>query len=315
MGLSFVSETVSVSTPATSANLGPGFDSLGLALTLHDDLTARVTDSGFTVEISGQGAGELPVDESHLVVRSMLATFDELGERPPGLAVSCVNRIPQARGLGSSSAAIVGGVQLARGLVKGGLELLDDADALRIAARIEGHPDNVAPCLLGGFTVAWTEGVAGARAVSLTPAASVRPTVFIPDERGYTATARAALPAEVPHADGAFNAGRAALLTHALTSDPSLLFPATEDRLHQGYRGPGMPGSASLVAALRSIGVAAVISGAGPTVLALTEVPADFHPGSHWRGEVLGVDDAGARVKGGMVEHAERGPVAAGRTS
>ncbi|WP_433827088.1 homoserine kinase [Actinoplanes sp. CA-015351] len=315
MGLSFVSETVSVSTPATSANLGPGFDSLGLALTLYDDLTARVTESGFTVEISGQGAGELPVDESHLVVRSMLATFDEMGERPPGLAVSCVNRIPQARGLGSSSAAIVGGVQLARGLVKGGLELLGDADALRIAARIEGHPDNVAPCLLGGFTVAWTEGVAGARAVSLTPAASVRPTVFIPDERGYTATARAALPAEVPHADGAFNAGRAALLTHALTSDPSLLFPATEDRLHQGYRGPGMPGSASLVAALRSIGVAAVISGAGPTVLALSEVPADFHPGSHWHGEVLGVDDAGARVKGGMVEHAERGPVAAGRTS
>ena len=315
MGLSFVSETVSVSTPATSANLGPGFDSLGLALTLYDDLTARVTDSGFTVEISGQGAGELPVDESHLVVRSMLATFDELGVRPPGLAVTCVNRIPQARGLGSSSAAIVGGVQLARGLVKGGLELLDDAAALRIAARIEGHPDNVAPCLLGGFTVAWTEGAAGARAVSLTPAASVRPTVFIPDERGYTATARAALPSTVPHADGAFNAGRAALLTHALTSDPSLLFPATEDRLHQGYRGPGMPGSASLVAALRSIGVAAVISGAGPTVLALTEVPADFHPGSHWRGEVLGVDDAGARVKGGMVEHAERGPVAAGRKS
>ncbi|MEU4559614.1 homoserine kinase [Actinoplanes sp. NPDC023936] len=314
MGLSFVSEPVSVSTPATSANLGPGFDALGLALTLYDDLTATVTGSGFTVEISGQGAGELPTDETHLVVRSMLATFDELGERPPGLAVRCVNRIPQARGLGSSSAAIVGGVQLARGLVKNGLTLLDDADALRIAARIEGHPDNVAPCLLGGFTIAWTEGT-GARAVSLSPAAGVRPTVFVPDERGYTATARAALPPQVPHADGAFNAGRAALLTHALTSDPSLLFPATEDRLHQGYRGPGMPGTASLVAALRSVGVAAVVSGAGPTVLALTEVPADFHPGSHWRGEVLGVDDAGACVKGGMVEHAERGPVAAGRTS
>ncbi|WP_229071307.1 homoserine kinase [Actinoplanes sp. DH11] len=314
MGLSFVSEPVSVSTPATSANLGPGFDALGLALTLYDDLTATVTDSGFTVEVTGQGAGELPADETHLVVRAMLATFDELGQRPPGLAVRCVNRIPQARGLGSSSAAIVGGVQLARGLVEGGLELLDDADALRIAARIEGHPDNVAPCLLGGFTIAWTEGT-GARAVSLAPATGVRPTVFIPDERGYTATARAALPSEVPHADGAFNAGRAALLTHALTRDPALLFPATEDRLHQGYRGPAMPGTASLVAALRSAGVAAVVSGAGPTVLALTEVPGDFEPGSQWRGEVLGVDDAGACVKGGMVEHAERGPVAAGRTS
>src|ERR1051325_7740996 len=126
MGLTFATEPVSVRTPATSANLGPGFDALGLALTLYDDLTARVTDRGFTVTVTGEGAGELPGDESHLVLRAMLATFDELGERPPGLAVECVNRIPQARGLGSSSAAIVGGVQLARGLVKNGVLLLDD---------------------------------------------------------------------------------------------------------------------------------------------------------------------------------------------
>ncbi|MEV4281241.1 homoserine kinase [Actinoplanes xinjiangensis] len=314
MGLTFVTETVSVSTPATSANLGPGFDSLGLALTLYDDLSARVTAGGFSVTVLGEGAGELPTGADHLVVRAMLETFDEAGVRPPGLAVECVNRIPQARGMGSSSAAIVGGVQLARGLIAGGLDLIDDAAALRIAARIEGHPDNVAPCLLGGFTVAWTEPD-GARAVKLTPAEDVRPTVFVPAELGYTASARAALPAEVPHHDAAFNAGRAALLTHALTSDPSLLFAATEDRLHQGYRAPGMPATAALVAALRAVGVAAVVSGAGPTVLALTEVPADFAPGTHWHSEVLGVDDVGARVKGGMVEHAERGPVAAGRTS
>jgi homoserine kinase len=314
MGLTFVTETVSVSTPATSANLGPGFDALGLALTLYDDLSARVTDGGFSVTVLGEGAGELPTGADHLVVRAMLTTFDEVGVRPPGLAVECLNRIPQARGMGSSSAAIVGGVQLARGLIAGGLDLIDDEAALRIAARIEGHPDNVAPCLLGGFTVAWTEP-GGARAVKLTPAEGVRPTVFVPAELGYTASARAALPAEVPHHDAAFNAGRAALLTHALTSDPSLLFPATEDRLHQGYRAPGMPATAALVAALRSAGVAAVVSGAGPTVLALTEVPGDFAPGAHWHSEVLGVDDAGARVKGGMVEHAERGPVAAGRTS
>ncbi|GIF03104.1 homoserine kinase [Actinoplanes siamensis] len=314
MGLTFVTDAVTVSTPATSANLGPGFDALGLALALYDDLTARVTAGGCHVEISGQGEGELPAGEDHLVVRAMLATFDELGERPPGLAVRCVNRIPQARGLGSSSAAIVGGVQLARGLVEGGAERIDDAAALRVAARIEGHPDNVAPCLLGGFTVAWTEGT-GARAVRLDPAEGVRPMVFVPAERGYTASARAALPPQVPHRDAAFNAGRAALLTHALTSDPGLLFAATEDRLHQSYRAAGMPGSASLMSALRSVGVAAVISGAGPTVLALTEVPGDFHPGTQWRGEVLGVDSAGAVVKGGMVEHAERGPVAAGRKS
>jgi homoserine kinase len=225
-----------------------------------------------------------------------------------------VNRIPQARGLGSSSAAIVGGVQLARALVKDGMTLLGAEDALRVAATLEGHPDNVAPCLLGGFTIAWTEG-GGARAVRLEVPVNVRPTVFVPDERGLTSTARAALPPGVPHADAAFNAARAALLVHALTNDPALLFPATEDRLHQGYRAEAMPGTTSLVAALRSVGVAAVVSGAGPSVLALTAVPDDFHPGSAWRAETLGVDAAGALVKGSMVEHAERGPVAAGRTS
>jgi homoserine kinase len=311
MGPTFVSEPVQVRTPATSANLGPGFDTLGLALTLYDDLSARVTGDSWTVAVTGEGAGELPTDERHLVVRAMLATFDELGARPPGVAVECVNRIPQARGLGSSSAAIVGGVQLARALVR---EQISDEAALGIAARLEGHPDNVAPCLLGGFTIAWTEA-AGSRAVRLDVAAGVQPTLFVPQERGLTATARAALPAAVPHADAAFNTGRAALLVHALTHDPALLFAATEDRLHQGYRAEAMPGTASLVASLRSVGVAAVVSGAGPTVLALSPVPGDFRPGQAWRAESLGVDSGGALVKGSMVEHAERGPVAAGRKS
>jgi homoserine kinase len=311
MGLTFVSEPVQVRTPATSANLGPGFDTLGLALTLYDDLSARVTGDSWTVSVTGEGAGELPADESHLVVRAMLATFDELGERPPGVAVECVNRIPQARGLGSSSAAIVGGVQLARALAP---EQLSDEAALRIAARLEGHPDNVAPCLLGGFTIAWTEAT-GSRAVRLDVAPGVQPTLFVPQERGLTATARAALPSTVPHGDAAFNTGRAALLVHALSAAPDLLFTATEDRLHQDYRSVAMPGTASLVASLRSVGVAAVVSGAGPTVLALSPVPADFRPGTEWRAESLGVDSGGALVKGSMVEHAERGPVAAGRQS
>jgi len=314
MGLTFASDAASVRTPATSANLGPGFDALGLALTLYDDVRAQVTDRGFRVTISGEGAGELPEDDRHLVVRAMLATFDELGERPPGLAVDCVNRIPQARGLGSSSAAIVAGVQLARALVKDGFRQLDDDRALGVATRLEGHPDNVAPCLLGGFTIAWTDGP-GAHAVRLAPATAVRLTIFVPAERGYTSAARQALPSEVPHADAAFNAGRSALLVHALTAAPELLLPATEDRLHQGYRSVGMPGTASLVAGLRSVGVAAVVSGAGPSVLALSEVPADFRPGTEWRAETLGVDGAGALVKGSMVEHAERSTVAAGRTS
>ena len=294
MGLTFVSEPVRVRTPATSANLGPGFDTLGLALALHDDLSARVTGDRFTVEVSGEGAGELPTDESHLVVRAMLATFDELGGRPAGVAVHCVNRIPQARGLGSSSAAIVGGVQLARGLVR---EQITDEEALRIAARLEGHPDNVAPCLLGGFTIAWTEE-SGARAVRLDPAPGVRPTVLVPEERGLTAVARAALPVSVPHADAAANAGRAALLVHALAVDPGLLLPATEDRLHQPYRAPAKPESADLVARLRSRGVAAVVSGAGPTVLALVPRGVDAgEPPAGWRRLRPGVDTEGARVE------------------
>jgi homoserine kinase len=292
--VTFADSTVRVRVPATSANLGPGFDALGLALGHHDTLTARVTAGGYVVQVGGEGAGELPGDEQHLVVRAMLATFDALGGRPPGLHVECVNRIPQARGMGSSSAAIVGGVQLARALVRDCP--MTDEEALAVAAELEGHPDNVAPCLLGGFTIAWTEE-AGARAVRLEPHPGVRPTVFVPAERGLTAAARAALPVSVPHADAAANAGRAALLVHALTADPALLLPATEDRLHQRYRAAGMPATAELVAALRGAGVAAVVSGAGPTVLALTPVPVDVEPGTGWRRLGLGIDGTGACVE------------------
>ncbi|MGY0003645.1 homoserine kinase [Micromonospora sp. I033] len=312
--MTFTAGPVRVRVPATSANLGPGFDSLGLALGLHDDLAAEVTAGGVRVAVSGEGAGELPDDDRHLVVTAMRAAFDVLGGQPTGLALECVNRIPQARGLGSSSAAIVAGVLLARALVADGAARLDDAAALRLASELEGHPDNVAPCLLGGFTVAWTEP-AGARAVSLPVAETVRPTVFVPGERGLTSVARAALPATVPHADAALTAGRAALLVHALTADPALLLPATVDRLHQDYRAGDMPATAALVAALRATGVAAVVSGAGPTVLALSEVPAGFEAGTDWRRWELPIDVSGARVARGRLGHAERDPVAAGRKS
>lgn len=296
-GVNFVEGRVRVRVPATSANLGPGFDALGLALSLYDEVSARIGLPGYRVSVTGEGAGELPGDETHLVVRAMLAAFDELGERPAGVDVECVNRIPQARGLGSSSAAIVAGVQLARALTVDGQTRLDDTAALRLAARLEGHPDNVAPCLLGGFTIAWTEET-GSIAVTLAPVKGVQPTVFVPEERGLTAEARAALPATVPHADAALTAGRAALLVHALTTDPALLLPATEDRLHQGYRAPGMPATAALVDALRAAGVAAVVSGAGPTVLALTPVPTGFDAGIGWQTHELTVDVTGALVEG-----------------
>ncbi|MEU9826672.1 homoserine kinase [Micromonospora chersina] len=312
--MTFTSGPVRVRVPATSANLGPGFDALGLALGLHDDVAAEVTAGGVRVAVTGEGAGELPDGDRHLVVTAMRAAFDVLGAQPAGLALECVNRIPQARGLGSSSAAIVAGVLLARALVADGATRMDDDAALRLASELEGHPDNVAPCLLGGFTVAWTEP-AGARAVSLPVAASVRPTVFVPGERGLTSVARAALPATVPHGDAALTAGRAALLVHALTADPGLLLPATVDRLHQDYRAGGMPATAALVNALRAAGVAAVVSGAGPTVLALSEVPAGFDAGTDWRRRELPIDVSGARVARGRLGHAERDPVAAGRKS
>ncbi|HEX7745853.1 MAG TPA: homoserine kinase [Micromonosporaceae bacterium] len=319
MAVSFVSGTVRVRVPATSANLGPGFDALGLALALYDDVDARVAAAGCAVEVVGEGADSLPRDGEHLVVRAMSAAFDALGARPSGLAVACRNRIPQARGLGSSSAAIVAGLSLARALVVGGSRHLPDADLLRLAADIEGHPDNVAPCLLGGLTIAWMQERAdaggrpgGARAVRLVPAEGLRPTVFVPRERGLTEAARTALPAAVPHADAARTAGRSALLVHALTADPALLFPATEDWLHQTYRAAAMPGTAALVAALREAGVAAVVSGAGPAVLALTPVPPAFQPGMGWQAEQLPIDVAGTTVYPGRLEHAERDPVAAG---
>lgn len=301
-----VSIAYTVRVPATSANLGPGFDALGLALSLYDEVTASLTDEPTQVRIEGEGAGELLTDDSHLVVQAMRATLSETGKSVAGIRLSCVNRIPQARGLGSSSAAIVAGVTLANALSGAPLSKQDE---LSIAARLEGHPDNVAPCLLGGFTIAWMSGGAGARAVSLQPHPYVRPTLLVPTNRGLTEHARAALPATVPHGDAAFNAGRSALLVHALTTDPELLFEATEDRIHQDYRAAAMPASAEMVRMLRSVGVAAVISGAGPSVLALTPLPSGFEPGRRWLAHSLAAETGGAALSAsnisGAVGHAE----------
>jgi homoserine kinase len=319
--LRFVATRTRVRAPATSANLGPGFDALGLALRRYDDVYARVLAGGLRVEVTGEGAGELKCDESHLVVRTMMSVFDLLGARPPGLELTCVNRIPHARGLGSSSAAIVAGILSARALVVDGARRLPDPEVLRLASEVEGHPDNVAPCLLGGFTIAWLEA-AGARAVRLDPAPGLPLTVLIPDAPGLTAAARAALPATVSHPDAARNAGRAALLVHALTRAPDLLLAATEDWLHQDYRAAGMPATVALMRTLRAAGVPAVVSGAGPTVLAFAGVDAVLAAAggtgapalADWRVSMLEVDARGAQVDVDW-QHAERDPVAAGRAS
>ncbi|MFE3515510.1 homoserine kinase [Streptomyces sp. NPDC059166] len=298
-GPAFRAAAVRVRVPATSANLGPGFDALGLSLGLYDDVVVRVADSGLNIDIAGEGAETLPRDESHLLVRSLRTAFDLLGGQPRGLEIVCANRIPHGRGLGSSSGAICAGIVAARAVTTGGEARLDDAALLELATEIEGHPDNVAACLLGGFTLAWMDGGA-ARAIRMDPAESVVPVVFVPATPVLTETARGLLPRTVPHVDAAANAGRAALLVEALTRRPELLLAATEDRIHQEYRGPAMPQSVELVNRLRADGVPAVISGAGPTVLALTEDGSADKvarlAGEGWAANRLALDGPGASV-------------------
>jgi homoserine kinase len=263
-------EPVTVASPASSANLGPGFDSLGLALGLYDTVRARVRPAGVEVEVNGAGAGAVDLGEGHLVVRAMHAAFDFLGERPPGLAISCRNEVPHGFGLGSSAAAIVSGVLAASALAgNAGVGALADNEMLSLATQLEGHPDNVAACLYGGLTISWTTPD-GAQAARLTPLPGLAPVLCVPAVPVLTHTARKALPGQIPHADAVANSARTALLVAALTGQSELLLPGTEDFLHQGYRAAAMPATAELIARLRAAGIAAVISGAGPSVLALT---------------------------------------------
>lgn len=259
-----------VRVPATSANLGPGFDALGLALALYDDVEVRALGSAeVVVDVVGEGAQDVPSGDDHLVVRALRHALDHVGAPQTGLHLTCRNRIPHGRGLGSSAGAVVAGILAARALVAEP-ESIDDDVALRLATELEGHPDNAAPALLGGATVAWSDEPSGrVHAARLAVHGSVAPVVVVPGTRLATSHARGVLPVTVPHGDAAFQAGRAALLVEALGRRPDLLLPATEDRLHQGYRRPVMAESMALVDALRARGVPAVVSGAGPTVLVL----------------------------------------------
>jgi len=218
--------------------------------------------------VVGTRTGHLPTDERHLVVRAMRAAFDAMGGQPPGLSLQCTNAIPQGRGLGSSAAAIVAGVLGARALVADGAERMDDAALLDLAADLEGHPDNVAACLRGGLTLAWRRP-AGVAAVRLDVRLAF--TLFVPPRSYATSTARRLLPEVVAHADAVRTAGRAALLVAVLTTgEPTsdLLLDATDDWLHQPSRAAAMPESWQLMRRLRAGGIPAVLSGAGPAVLA-----------------------------------------------
>jgi homoserine kinase len=281
---------VAVEVPATSANLGPGFDCFGLALDWRERIELVALDSGYVIEVSGEGAAEIPRDESHLIVRSALVGLADLGVRATGLRLSGHNTIPHGRGLGSSSAAVVAGLVAAAGLA--GMDP-DRGWLLRHATAIEGHPDNVAAAIYGGFVLAY-DGPAGVTVAQgrLQPAVGVA--VLVPDFPVATATARGLLPRSVPHAEAAANSGRAALLVHALATEPDLLHDATRDWLHQHYREPAMSRSYELMTSLRAQGLAAVISGAGPAVLVLGRADrlatlAGFRaPGFHLRLSAIG---------------------------
>lgn len=266
--------TTTVVVPASSANLGPGFDCLGIALSLYDEIEVNTTESGLKVAVEGQGAGEVPLDGTHLVVRAIERGLAAGGAAAAGLIVQCRNRIPHSRGLGSSAAAAVAGLGVANGLLaKAGRPVLSDDVLVQLASEFEGHPDNAAASVLGGAVVSWSqtaeEGpVYAATRLEVHP--DIRIVAAIPEEQSSTAHTRVLLPESVTHVDARFNISRAALLTVALTGRPDLLMTATEDRLHQPQRASAMPASAQVLGYLRGQGVAAVLSGAGPAVLALT---------------------------------------------
>lgn len=274
--------TASSAVAASSANLGPGFDSLGLALGLYDEIIVETTESGLTIEVEGQGAGQVPLDESHLVVRAIQRGLAAAGLQVGGLKVTCRNVIPHSRGLGSSAAAVVGGLAVVNGLaVQVDSPELSRDELVQLSSEFEGHPDNAAAAVLGGAVVSWSVAEDGgdrygAAQLALHPGIRLFPA--IPEIRSSTAETRAVLPEHVPHTDARFNLSRAAMLVVALTTRPDLLVEATEDRLHQPQRAASMPASAEYLSALRRLNIAAVLSGAGPAVIALTngvELPAE----------------------------------------
>jgi homoserine kinase len=277
-GLTFKATLAQISVPASSANIGPGFDCFGIALELRDRYAAQVLDDEtFDVDVTGEGADEVKKDAKNLVIKSMLRGFEHMGAKPRGIALRALNVIPHGRGLGSSASAIVGGLALARSLVLTGEQYMSDEDLITLATELEGHPDNVAAAFYGGATLAWSESKTSSvgetknigRAVSLRVDDRIKALLLVPNNQLATAKARKLLPEIIPHQDAVLNSSRTALLVHALAERPDLLFIATEDLLHQKYRAQAMPKTIALVEKLRGAGLAAVVSGAGPSVMVL----------------------------------------------
>lgn len=268
--LTFKATMAQVSVPATSANLGPGFDTFGIALELRDRYAAIVLDTpDFDVDVTGEGAEEVKKDKNNLVIKAMMRGFEYMGQKPKGIELRQLNAIPHSRGLGSSAAAIVGGLALARSLVLSGETLLPDEVMIAIGSEMEGHPDNIAAAVLGRTTIAWSDSNGFGRAVSIPVHPNIKCVAFVPENHLSTNKARKLLPETISHSDAVQNSANSALLTHALEHRPDLLLEATKDYLHQSYRREAMPKSIDLVEKLRGAGVPAMISGAGPSVLVL----------------------------------------------
>lgn len=300
---SLIGRKVSVRVPATSANLGPGFDTLGMALSFYDELVVEVVSgSDVVVEVIGEGAGEVATDEKNLVVKSLAHTFKKFGQKLPGLKLTANNIIPHGRGMGSSGAAVVSGIVAAKGLLEG-IVKISDQELLTLATELEGHPDNVAPALFGGLTIAW-EDESGPHHKKLFVHRGVSPLELVPKHKMSTALARSLQPQSVPHDDAVFNVSRSALLIAALTQSPELLLAATEDRLHQDYRAAAMPETDQIVKLMRENSHAAVVSGAGPSVLVLASDPAQRLEAAKlaakhypdWQALLLAVDFKGATI-------------------
>ena len=301
---------VRVRVPASSGNLGPGFDALGMAYAIHDEVTAMVSPAAVPaaprteVTVTGEGAGELPLNDSHLVVRAMRRTFEVNGVPQPDITLACVNTIPHGKGLGSSAAAVIAGILAARAYLPKPNDYVVP-QILATALEFEGHPDNIAPALLGGAVAAWVEG-GQPKAAVIEVAKGVAPVLLVPEAVLPTTTARAVLPESVPFADAAFNAGRAALMVAALASQPEHLLAASADKLHQDNRASSMPESVRLVAQLREAGFAAMVSGAGPTVLVLGAPGAKS---AEWSRRLAEITPAGWRVLNPQIDR--QGAIAA----
>jgi homoserine kinase len=298
---------VKLRVPASTANLGAGFDALGMALGLYNEIELERTGSGVRLEIEGEGADRLQaLGTQNLVARAVTSTLTYLGDPSDGLRVRMLNRIPLSRGLGSSSAAVLGGAAAAAALA--GVSLSSE-ELLDLALPLEGHPDNIAPALLGGLTVATLVG-GKVRCVKLPVPESLQVVAVIPDFRLPTIKARQALPPTVPRSDAIFNIGRVALFLAAMQMGRlDLLREGVKDRLHQPYRAPLVPGMPEVLAEGERAGaLACFLSGAGPTLLALAagdpgEIGARMvrcwreQAGVSARAEVLAIDRQGTRVE------------------